>query len=308
MFRQRRGLVLPFMDFINQTGSIPSRVFVDEESMPVRGLMELLAAARLLGDTDCLGGGGKNAGFVIMQDSETKRKEAVVVKIDTGFSFNFGGEENKLVRSLSKLEGPLSVFSSNNRLNDTRDIQIGNNSGIIQWKSMSKEHQECYIKTIRDMMAKLEGGLYHERLKDQQEKFNKYGIILNTSSVQKIKEQLKASCQINKDVYSEEMKQYSDVDAQPKDISSKGEKSPENCTTFQLLQQLNRSLPSRPLKKTTLLSEGACSKIYNTDYSSRVICKEMKHNSQAGFESELQFFKSGLSQSVYPSTAFHKLG
>ena len=210
--------VLPFMDFIDQTGSIPSRVLVDGESMVLRGLMELLAAARLLGDTDCLGGGGKSAGFVVIQTPETKRKEAFVVKIDSGFSFNFDGEENKLIKSLSKLEEQFNFLSSG-KLKDTRDIQIGNNFGIIQWESISKEQQECYIKTIRGMMAKLESGLYHERLKDHQEKFNKYGIILNTSIVQKIKDQLEASCQINKDVYSEEMKQYSDVDAQPKDIS-----------------------------------------------------------------------------------------
>ena len=36
--------------------------------MPLCGLLELLAASRLLADTDVLGGGLRNAGFVVERD------------------------------------------------------------------------------------------------------------------------------------------------------------------------------------------------------------------------------------------------
>ena len=49
--------------------------------VPILGLMEVLAASRLLADTDVLGGGGKNAGFVVERDGDGHPLAVRVVKV-----------------------------------------------------------------------------------------------------------------------------------------------------------------------------------------------------------------------------------
>ena len=62
------GLGRPFMECLAE-GWVPQSVRLDHGVVvPILGLMELLAASRLLADTDVLGGGGKNAGFVVEYD------------------------------------------------------------------------------------------------------------------------------------------------------------------------------------------------------------------------------------------------
>jgi hypothetical protein len=74
-------VVQPFMACV-EAGFAPQHARVEGVVVPILGLMEVLAAARLLGDTDVLGGSGKNAGFVIERDAGSRRPVAVrVVKV-----------------------------------------------------------------------------------------------------------------------------------------------------------------------------------------------------------------------------------
>jgi hypothetical protein len=74
-------VVQPFMACVD-AGFAPQHARVEGVVVPILGLMEVLAAARLLGDTDVLGGSGKNAGFVIERDAGSRRPVAVrVVKV-----------------------------------------------------------------------------------------------------------------------------------------------------------------------------------------------------------------------------------
>jgi hypothetical protein len=71
----------PFVACV-EAGFAPEHARVEGVVVPILGLMEVLAAARLLGDTDVLGGSGKNAGFVIERDAGGRRPVAVrVVKV-----------------------------------------------------------------------------------------------------------------------------------------------------------------------------------------------------------------------------------
>ena len=74
----------------------PTLARVDGCTVPVRGIEAILAAARLVADTDCLGGGFKNAGFVVQRNALGMPLSVRAVKIDAGFSFNFRGAENIL--------------------------------------------------------------------------------------------------------------------------------------------------------------------------------------------------------------------
>ena len=49
--------------------------------VPILGLMEVLAASRLLADTDVLGGDGKNAGFVVERDGDDGRGRPLAVRV-----------------------------------------------------------------------------------------------------------------------------------------------------------------------------------------------------------------------------------
>ncbi len=63
-----------------EDGWVPQSALVDGEVVPILGLMEVLAVSRLLADTDVLGGGGNNAGFVVERDGNGRPIAVRVVK------------------------------------------------------------------------------------------------------------------------------------------------------------------------------------------------------------------------------------
>jgi hypothetical protein len=84
-----------------EAGRVPDYASIEGRRVPILGLMEVLAASRLVGDTDVLGGGAKNAGFVV--ESQDGQPIAVrVVKIDVGEAFNFT-QYNQFTRYFNKL-------------------------------------------------------------------------------------------------------------------------------------------------------------------------------------------------------------
>ena len=68
----------PFMACLEE-GWVPQSVRLERGVVvPILGLMEVLAASRLLADTDVLGGGGKNAGFVVERDGDGRGRPLAV--------------------------------------------------------------------------------------------------------------------------------------------------------------------------------------------------------------------------------------
>jgi len=79
-------------------------------------LWELLAVAHWIGDTDCLGGSGKNVGFVIVdeeQEISTQKKKVQkirLIKIDTGFFLQ--GKDVALTKDILVSPRDILVFNS----------------------------------------------------------------------------------------------------------------------------------------------------------------------------------------------------
>jgi hypothetical protein len=135
---------------------LPEFVKVEGKNVPLKGLMELLAIARLLGDTDVLGGSGKNAGFLIERDAQGIPTAVRVVKIDPGYAFNFRGVENQFYQSLNP------VVSSNNLLaKDKRHLQYGNVPSPILWENLTESQKNQFISTLNSAVTMLEN---HEEI------------------------------------------------------------------------------------------------------------------------------------------------
>ena len=134
----------------------PSRALVENREVPVDGLMEILAVSRLIADTDCLGGGFKNTGFVVSHRDTSGRPERVkAVKIDTGFSFNFSGAQNRF--NLDQVHKCA--------LKDRKDIQFGNANedpndpdhyvNVIKYAAFSPAQKRVFDRTLRHGIRKL---------------------------------------------------------------------------------------------------------------------------------------------------------
>jgi hypothetical protein len=125
-----------------KAGRIPEYASIEGRRVPILGLIEVLAASRLLGDTDVLGGHLTNAGFVV--ESQDGAPVAVrVVKIDAGEAFGFAEGCNKFA-SYFKRHRP------GNALQDPKDLQSGNMvSRVIFWDKLLDQQKQRFLRTLR---------------------------------------------------------------------------------------------------------------------------------------------------------------
>ncbi len=131
----------PFMDCLH-AGVVPQYADIEGKTVPIIGLMEIMAVSRLLADTDVLGGGGNNTGYVVeRQDGQPVAVR--MVKIDAGEAFNFSGETNQFTQTFVP-------FSATQKLADPKDLQIGNQQPLtIQWKSLLPAQQKSFLATLK---------------------------------------------------------------------------------------------------------------------------------------------------------------
>ena len=142
--RTMAGDTQPFLKCVEE-GWVPAFARVEGTTVvPIYGVMEVLAASRLLADPDVLGGSGRNAGFVVERDAASGKPLAVrVVKIDAGAAFSFGAEYNQFAQSLTML--PVG-----NALEDKKDLQFGNmQPKTIRWASLSPTQQQDFARALR---------------------------------------------------------------------------------------------------------------------------------------------------------------
>ncbi len=93
---------IPFMVYLATYHRPPESLLTpDGQSVPLQGMIELLAIGRLLADIDLLGGIGCNAGFVWIRNEAQEIIGARVVKIDPGFAFSF--THNLVIDTAKKL-------------------------------------------------------------------------------------------------------------------------------------------------------------------------------------------------------------
>jgi len=127
-----------------ENGKLLEEVMIEGKTVPLKGLMEVLAASRLLADTDVLGGSGKNVGFVI---ERTPKGEAIairIVKVDPGYAFNFDGSENQFYQSNNTLSAS-STSTENLMRQDKRNLQYGNLMPAFLWSNLSTSQKDQFI-------------------------------------------------------------------------------------------------------------------------------------------------------------------
>jgi hypothetical protein len=138
-----------------QKGLLPDEVEVPDnvagtKLVPLYGLVELLAASRLLADTDVLGGSASNAGCCYERGVDGKIICVRVIKVDPGESFAFESPFNQFFR-----------LERNKELQaEPRFIQYANQMPPLRWSSLTSSQQERFelalqsgLKTLRDKIS-----------------------------------------------------------------------------------------------------------------------------------------------------------
>ena len=94
-------------------------------------------------DTDVLGGGGKNAGFVVERDADGLPVAVRMVKIDAGESFNFSSDANQFVQAFNPMP-------TANKLDDLKDFQFGNcQPKNIRWNNLSETQKNTFLRALK---------------------------------------------------------------------------------------------------------------------------------------------------------------
>ena len=170
--------LIPMMTYIETHRRIPEQIVVEGHEIPLTGVIEILAAARLLGDTDVLGGGGKNAGFVIERDPAERPILARAVKIDAGNAWNFEGADNRFAQCFNRRARPAT------RLGDHKDIQFGNLQTVdIEWDKLSDLQRETFVKALKIGLETLRTPLMMRTLIDRSGEFNRIEAGLLTPAI-----------------------------------------------------------------------------------------------------------------------------
>lgn len=138
------GNIIPYFEHFQNTGILSDTIIVDGKEIPLEGLLELLAAARLLGDIDVFGNSGGNVGFVLIPDQQGKPEFAQIVKIDPGYAFTVNGQ-SQLFAALNPSASPDCLS-----LKDLKDIQIGTTSEtLVQWSCLTQNQKTRFINAMK---------------------------------------------------------------------------------------------------------------------------------------------------------------
>lgn len=148
--RNSDGKILPYFEHFQNTGILLDTIIVGGKEIQLEGLLELLAAARLLGDIDVLGNSGENVGFILIPARQNKSAYAQIVKIDPGYAFT--------VNAQSQLFAALNPSSDRDclSLKDIKDIQIGTTSEtLVQWSRLSENQKNRFIHAMKKYISTL---------------------------------------------------------------------------------------------------------------------------------------------------------
>ena len=85
---------IPFMSYLEENHRPPETILTPQgQPVPLIGFLALLAVARVLADTDVIGGSGGNAGVRWVRNQQGTIVAGQTVKIDPGYAFQFTPEE-----------------------------------------------------------------------------------------------------------------------------------------------------------------------------------------------------------------------
>lgn len=130
------------LEHLQAGAAVPTHILVEGREVELRGLVPLLAAARLLMDIDVLGDSCSNAGFVLRADTAAGiARYAQVVKVDPGFAFSFESSQNLLLLGAAPW--------SSRRLADSKDVQVGANGLVVTWAQLSAAQKTVFSDCVR---------------------------------------------------------------------------------------------------------------------------------------------------------------
>jgi hypothetical protein len=134
-----------------QAGQVPEYALFDGKRLPILGLMEVLAASRLLADVDVLGPKAEHIGFVL----ESKDGQPIalrVLKQGASKAFSWWDDHNQFMHSFN------SIYRGN-KLGDKKDIQFARfNREVIKWDKLSASQRLRFLTALK---------LGYETLKDE---------------------------------------------------------------------------------------------------------------------------------------------
>lgn len=185
------GVDKPYFEYFKETKILSDEIVVKEKIIPLEGLLELLAAARLLGDIDVLGNSGSNTGFVVQKDLRGIPISAKIVKIDPGCTFTVKPGESWLFATPPVCEFEFDETIKPTTLKDAKDIQVGTKivamptgsmtwvkqsdvPSVIQWTSFTKEQKSRFLKTMRQSINVLKQKDIIKYMIMRNGEFNKY--------------------------------------------------------------------------------------------------------------------------------------
>ncbi len=138
-----QGTAISFMDYIKEYHRPPETLIAPcGASVPLWGIMSLLAVGRVLADIDLLQATGTNAGFVWIKEKRVIIA-AQTVKIDPGYAFTFA--ENNWVIAKNK-----KIGCSQYHLADLRDLQTAPNyqDTIIDWNNLTERQTREFLAAL----------------------------------------------------------------------------------------------------------------------------------------------------------------
>ncbi len=146
------GESITFMEYIKRHHRPPEALLTPQgKSVPLRGMMSLLAVSRCLADTDVLGGSGGNAGFIWTYEGQ-EIQGAQVVKIDPGEAFRFKRDPD-VEREVSVnlvINTKENLWLPSYHLKDLRDLQTSNHNRetLVTWTSLTPSQQEEFLAAL----------------------------------------------------------------------------------------------------------------------------------------------------------------
>ncbi len=202
---------ISFMAYIKKYRRPPETLLTPEgQSVPLNGIMALLAVGRLLADVDLLGGSGGNAGFYWIEE-EGVIIGAQTVKIDPGFSFCCSELHTKdlspnLVINTYHKVGPGQYY-----LEDIRDLQTSssNRDTIVYWHALSVPQKEEFLKAFLHGMCYFNSDelliflLHRDNLFSRTEKEQ-----FPTEIALKMHQEIKAWAALQQDLYAQDLQSY----------------------------------------------------------------------------------------------------
>lgn len=138
-----KGNILKFIEFLEKAGRPPESITFKNKVYPLRGFMEILAIAKLIGYWNVLGRHGENIGFIIKSDQPDGQEYAKVVIVDIGFAFH-RNDEGHLAKT-DKLDYPRNI-----KLNINANVQE-----TIKWKQLLPRQQEEFLEALSQAVREL---------------------------------------------------------------------------------------------------------------------------------------------------------